>query len=327
MSFQKILVTGGAGYIGSHICKLLAARGDVPTTVDNLSTGHPWAVKWGDLEQCDIRDDDRLSDVFKRHKPDAVIHFAAHCYVGESVKFPEKYYNNNIGGMMTLLNVMRQHNVNYLVFSSSSATFGEPLSTPMDESHPQSPTSPYGFTKFMGERMMLDYEIAHGLRFVSLRYFNAAGADPEVEIGEAHDPETHLIPLILDAASGRRKEISIFGTDYETRDGTCIRDYIHVSDLADAHVRALDYLLTGKESQFLNLGNGNGYTVREVIDLGIQVTGQAISITEGRRRAGDPSKLISDSTRAKKVLGWQPKHTNLQTIIEDAWRWHRKYFN
>lgn len=327
MSSKRVLVTGGAGYIGSHTCKQIAEGGYDPISVDNLSTGHTWAVKWGDLEKCDIRDTDRLSEIFSRYSPAAVMHFAAHCYVGESVKNPEKYYSNNVGGTMSLLEVMRKHDVKTLIFSSSSVTYGDVHSTSIEELHPQNPINPYGVTKYLGERMIFDYGIAHNLRFISLRYFNAAGADADAEIGEAHNPETHLIPLILDCAAGKRNEISIFGTDYNTRDGTCIRDYIHVSDIADAHLRALDYLLSGKESHFLNLGNGNGYSVREVIDCSIKVTGHDINVAEGPRRAGDPPQLVSDTRKAKKILGWYPKREKLETIIEDAWRWHQKYSN
>ena len=327
MSSKRVLVTGGAGYIGSHTCKQIAEGGYDPISVDNLSTGHTWAVKWGDLEKCDIRDTDRLSEIFSRYNPEAVMHFAAHCYVGESVKNPEKYYSNNVGGTMSLLEVMRKHDVKTLIFSSSSVTYGDVHSTSIEELHPQNPINPYGVTKYLGERMIFDYGIAHNLRFISLRYFNAAGADADAEIGEAHNPETHLIPLTLDCAAGKRNEISIFGTDYNTRDGTCIRDYIHVSDIAAAHLRALDYLLSGKESHFLNLGNGNGYSVREVIDCSIKVTGHDINVAEGPRRAGDPPQLISDTRKAKKILGWYPKREKLETIIEDAWRWHQKYSN
>ena len=326
-STKRVLVTGGAGYIGSHACKQIAAKGHVPISVDNLSTGFNWAVKWGDLERCDIRDTERLSDIFSRHNPDAVMHFAAHCYVNESVKNPEKYYNNNVIGTLSLLEVMRQHDVKTLIFSSSSVTYGEASSKPIKEAHTQNPINPYGVTKYLGERMISDYGVAHNLRFVCLRYFNAAGADADAEIGEAHNPETHLIPLILDCAAGRRGEVSIFGTDYQTPDGTCIRDYIHVSDIADAHLLAMDHLFSGEESLFLNLGNGNGYSVREVIDCSKKVTGHDINVSEGPRRAGDPSQLVSDSRKAKKLLGWHPKRYRLETIIEDAWRWHQKYFS
>ena len=322
---SSVLVTGGAGYIGSHACKLLAEEGFTPIVVDNLSTGFSWASKWGVLEECDIRDREKLSDIFARHKPDAVMHFAAHAYVGESVEQPDKYYSNNVGGMMTLLEVMRQHQVDVLVFSSSCVTYGEPQEIPIDENHPQKPVNPYGVTKYLAERMMADYGTAYGLRFVALRYFNAAGADPEAKIGESHNPETHLIPLVLDAASGRRESISIFGTDYETRDGTCVRDYIHVSDLAGAHLLALEHLLAGRESQFLNLGNGNGFSVREVISVCEEVTGMTVDVKEASRRAGDPPELISDSRLARKVLGWHPKRADLRVQIEDAWRWHQKF--
>lgn len=323
---HTVLVTGGAGYIGSHACKLLAANGQNPVVVDNLSTGHEWAVKWGDFENCDIRDEEKLSEIFTRYKPDAVMHFAAHISVGESVEDPQLYYSNNVGGLMTLLNVMRRQNVKALVFSSSCVIYGDPQYMPLDEIHSQNPVNPYGVTKYLAERMIADYYTAYGMGYVCLRYFNAAGADPDSDIGEAHEPETHLIPLVLDAAAGRRDGIAIFGTDYETPDGTCVRDYIHIADLAEAHLLALKHLMAGKESQYFNLGNGNGYSVREVIELCKDVTGLPIKVTEGPRRAGDPLFLVSDSTRAEKILGWKPKRGDLRTQIEDAWRWHQKYF-
>ena len=326
-----ILVTGGAGYIGSHACKMLANSGFTPVVVDNLSTGFDWAVQWGELEECDVRDGEQLSQIFKRHQPAAVMHFAAKSYVGESVEKPDLYYNNNVIGTMTLLDTMRQHGIPLLVFSSTCATYGSPKTNPIDENHPQKPINPYGMSKFIAEQMMADYSRAFGpdynLRFAALRYFNAAGGDPDVEIGEAHDPETHLIPLVLDAAAGRRDNIRIFGTDYDTRDGTCIRDYIHVTDLAEAHVLALKYLLQGGDCQFLNLGNNQGFSVREIIETAEKVIGRPIEIEETERRAGDPAELVSGSTLAKEILGWQPVRADIAIQIEDAWRWHMKYFH
>jgi len=324
---KTILVTGGAGYIGSHACKALARYGYNPVAVDNLSTGHAWSVKWGDLEECDLRDREKIATIFERHKPVAVMHFAAHSYVGESVENPGKYYNNNVIGTLTLLEVMREQGIDMLVFSSTCATYGDPVSIPMNEAHPQEPVNPYGFGKLAAERMMVDYGKAYGLKFVSLRYFNAAGADPEAEIGEAHQPETHIIPLVLDVAAGKRQNISIFGTDYDTPDGTCIRDYIHVTDLADAHIRALDYLLDGRDSRSVNLGNGEGFSVREVIEAARTITGHSIPAVETDRRPGDPARLVSDSKLASDLLGWQPKRAGIEIQIEDAWRWHQKLLN
>jgi len=323
---QNILVTGGAGYIGSHACKMLAHAGFEPVVVDNLSTGFSWAVQWGELEECDIRDGDKLRQIFEQYKPVAVMHFAAKAYVGESVEKPDIYYHNNIVGTLSLLDVMRQQDVQKLVFSSTCATYGTPESMPINESQLQAPINPYGVSKLTAERMMTDYGLAFGLRFVALRYFNAAGADPEGEIGEAHDPEHHLIPIVLDAAADRRDQIQVFGTDYDTPDGTCIRDYIHVTDLAEAHVLALNYLLDGEDSQFLNLGNNQGFSVREVIEAAERITGREIKVVESVRRQGDPAQLISDSTLAQKTLGWRPQRSGIDIQIEDAWRWHAKYF-
>lgn len=321
-----ILVTGGAGYIGSHVCKRLAERGYTPVAADNLSTGFRWAVQWGELEECDIRDADKLNQIFDKYKPAAVMHFAAKSYVGESIEKPDLYYNNNVVGTMTLLDTMRQNNVGKLVFSSTCATYGIPECARIDESHPQNPINPYGMSKLTAERMISDYGRAYGLNFIALRYFNAAGSDPACEIGEAHDPETHLIPLVLDAASGRRDKIHIFGTDYNTPDGTCIRDYIHVSDIAEAHVLALSYLQDDGASQCLNLGNNSGFSVREVIDAARKVTGKLIEVEEAKRRHGDPAQLVSNSNLAEKILGWYPSRSSIDIQIEDAWRWHMKFF-
>jgi len=318
-----VLVTGGAGYIGSHACKALARAGYTPVAYDNLVYGHPWAVRWGPLEEGDIADRKRLDAVLEQYRPSAVMHFAAYAYVGESVTDPGKYYRNNVAGTLTLLEAMRDHGVSRLIFSSTCATYGVPLEIPITEAHPQAPINPYGATKWMIERMLADFDTAHGLRSIALRYFNAAGADPDAETGEAHDPETHLIPLVLDAALGRRPEVTVFGDDYDTPDGTCIRDYIHVTDLADAHVLALRALEAGAPSTAYNLGNGQGFSVREVIDRARQVTGRNIPVVIGPRRPGDPPRLVGDATRAMQDLGWQPRYADLDRILETAWAWHQ----
>ena len=317
-----ILVTGGAGYIGSHTNKELHKRGYQTVVYDNLVYGHKESIKWGTLEIGDLSDKERLESVFKNYPIEAVIHFAAYAYVGESVTEPAKYYNNNVCNTINLLDIMRKYNVNYIIFSSTCATYGIPEKMPITEDMPQNPVNPYGATKKMVERILEDYYKAYGLHYCCLRYFNAAGADPDGEIGESHTPETHLIPLILDAASGKRESISIFGTDYPTEDGTCIRDYIHVTDLADAHIRALEYLKQGGESTCFNLGNGNGDSVRHVIEVVKQVTGKEFKVKEEKRRAGDPPVLIGSAEKAEKVLGWKPKYAEIETIVEHAWKWH-----
>ena len=317
----SILVTGGAGYIGSHACKALAQAGYTPITYDNLVYGHPWAVRWGPFEEGDILDRGRLDEVMRRHRPQAVMHFAAYAYVGESVENPGKYYRNNVAGTLTLLEAMRDQGIRRMVFSSTCATYGVPEQIPIPEHHPQHPINPYGASKHMIERMLRDFDAAHGLRSSSLRYFNAAGADPDGETGEDHDPETHLIPLVLEAAAGRRPHVAIFGNDYDTPDGTCIRDYIHVTDLADAHVLALRRLESGAESRAYNLGNGMGFSVREVIETARMVTGRDFPVVLGARRAGDPPRLVGDASRAKIELGWNPAHVGLPIIVETAWRW------
>lgn len=320
----KILVTGGAGYIGAHTCKALAAAGYMPVTYDNLVYGHERAVRWGPLERGDIQDRTRLDAVIEQYAPRAVIHFAAYAYVGESVTDPGKYYRNNVAGTLTLLEAMREHAVANIVFSSTCATYGIPATVPISEATPQHPINPYGASKLMVERMLADFGIAHDLGWIALRYFNAAGADPDTEIGEAHDPETHLIPLALDAAAGRRPALTIFGHDYDTPDGTCVRDYIHVADLAQAHVLALKALEAGVRSQPMNLGNGAGFTVREVIASVERVTGLNVPYEFGNRRAGDPPSLISDATVARTALGWNPQLADLDTIIATAWAWHQR---
>ncbi|MFC1843570.1 UDP-glucose 4-epimerase GalE [Thermodesulfobacteriota bacterium] len=315
-----ILVTGGAGYIGSHTCKALKLAGYTPVAYDNLVYGHEWAVKWGPLEIGDIADKTRLDEVILKYQPNAVIHFAAFAYVGESVEHPGKYYRNNVAGTLTLLEAMRDQCIEKIVFSSSCATYGIPNKIPIPESHAQQPINPYGHSKLMVEQMLQDFETAHDIRWVSLRYFNAAGADPDGETGEIHDPETHLIPLVLDAASGERPYITVCGNDYETGDGTCIRDYIHVTDLAQAHVLALNLLENESPSTAYNLGNGLGFSVRQVIDTAKQVTGNNIPEKIGARRDGDPPVLVGNSAKAIKELGWEPQFTSLEKIIETAWR-------
>jgi UDP-arabinose 4-epimerase len=319
-----VLVTGGAGYIGSHTCKLLAREGYLPVAFDNLSSGHAWAAKWGPLEKGDILDRPALDRVIAAYRPRACLHFAAFAYVGESVSDPGKYYRNNVAGSLTLLEALRDHGIDQFVLSSTCATYGVPDRMPIDEASPQAPINPYGASKLMVERMLADFHAAHGLRSVALRYFNAAGADPDVEIGEDHDPETHLVPLVLDAACGDREAVTVFGTDYETPDGTCVRDYIHVTDLANAHVLALKALEQGLAQRAFNLGNGLGYSVREVIASVERVTGLQVPVRLGGRRPGDPARLISNSTRAAGELQWRPQLPKLDDIIATAWEWHKR---
>jgi UDP-arabinose 4-epimerase len=321
---KTVLVTGGAGYIGSHTCKVLALEGYEPITFDNLSSGHTWAAKWGPLERGDILDRTALDRTIEKYHPDACFHFAAFAYVGESASDPGKYYRNNVAGSLTLLEALRDHGVNQFVLSSTCATYGITEKVPIDETLPQAPINPYGASKLMVERMLADFQAAHRLRSVALRYFNAAGADPDVEIGEDHDPETHLVPLVLDAACGDREAITIFGTDYETPDGTCIRDYVHVTDLAKAHVLALKALELGLTHRVFNLGNGHGYSVREVIESVERVTGLPVPVRFGERRPGDPARLISNSMRAANELQWRPHITSLDDIVSTAWEWHKR---
>jgi UDP-glucose 4-epimerase len=320
----KVLVVGGAGYIGSHMVKRLGQLGCTVTTLDNLSAGHRDAVLGGELVQGDIADRPLLDALFARGQFDAVMHFASFIQVGESVKEPAKYYDNNVTNTLTLLDAMRAAGVQRFIFSSTAATFGEPQYVPIDEAHPQQPINPYGRTKLMVEQVLRDYEVAYGLQSVVLRYFNAAGADPEGQLGERHEPETHLIPLVLQAASGRRPHINVFGRDYDTPDGTCIRDYIHIQDLCEAHWLAIQSLLAGKGSQAYNLGNGSGFSVQEVIDTARAITGRAIPVVDGPRRAGDPARLVADATQARVRLGWQPKYADLATIVRHAWQWEQK---
>ena len=317
----RVLVTGGAGYIGSQTCKALALAGHQPIALDNLVHGHPWAVRWGPLEVGDIADRAFLDAVIERHRPEAVIHFAAYAYVGESIQEPGRYYRNNVAGTLSLLEALRDHGVRHIIFSSTCATYGIPDRTPITEEHPQRPINPYGASKLMVERMLADFETAHDLRWIALRYFNAAGADPDGEIGEAHDPETHLIPLAMQAARGTGPVLKVFGNDYPTPDGSCIRDYIHVSDLADAHLKSLDYLRHGGASGAFNLGTGQGASVFEVLERIRQVTGRLVPIELAERRPGDPPTLFADADKARRMLGWTPRYPDLSETIEHAWRW------
>lgn len=319
---MAVLVCGGAGYIGSHINKQLHKAGYETVVFDNLVYGHREAVKWGDFVQGDLKHREAIERVFECYPIKAVFHLAAYAYVGESVTEPEKYYYNNVVNTLNLLNAMRRYGCNKIIFSSTCATYGEPQSVPIREDMPQNPINPYGATKLMVERILRDYHTAYRLKFAVLRYFNAAGADPEGEIGESHDPETHLIPLVLDAASGRRKEIKVFGTDYETEDGSCVRDYIHVYDLATAHLLALHYLEQGKESDFFNLGNEQGTSVLQVIGSVRRVTGREFKVTLTGRRPGDPARLVGSSRKAREILGWKPVYGDIDKIVEDAWKWH-----
>ena len=318
-----VLVTGGAGYVGSHACKALAENGFLPVTIDNLVYGHEWAVKWGPLIKGDINDRKLLDQVFTTYAPLAVLHFAAFAYVGESVVSPDRYYRNNVVGTITLLDAISAHGCRNLVFSSTCATYGIPRTVPIREEDEQKPINPYGWSKLMIEQIIRDYERAYGIRHATLRYFNAAGADPEGELGEDHDPETHLIPLVIDAAFGRRPYIEIYGVDYPTADGTAIRDYIHVTDLAAVHVLALQHLLKGKESLSLNVGTGRGYSVREVIEAVESSSTLKVPVRESARRAGDPPVLVAEPSLAFNVLGWQPQFTDIRGTVESALHWHR----
>lgn len=317
----NILVTGGAGYIGSHTCKALASTGFTPVTFDNLSSGNARAVKWGPLAKGDILDRGRLEEVFKQYRPSAVMHFAAYADVGESIAEPLKYYRNNVAGTLNLLEVMRDLGVDRIVFSSSCATYGIPQTIPIREQHPQNPINPYGFSKLIVERMLTDLGVSHGFRSISLRYFNAAGAHPNGEIGEERNSEGHLIPLVLQTAMGSRPRVTIFGTDYDTPDGTCFRDYVHVTDLAEAHVLALKILQGNSDSANYNLGTGNGFSVRDVVQTASVVTGRSIPVREGSRRPGDPPRLVADATKANRELGWKPQYCDLNQIIQTAWDW------
>jgi UDP-glucose 4-epimerase len=321
---MRVLVTGGAGYVGSHSAKLLAASGHDVTVVDNLAEGHRAAVGKLPLVVADLLDRERITALIQEHRIEAVMHFAAFAYVGVSVTEPAKYYHNNIVGTLALLDAMRACGINRIVFSSTCATYGNPQHVPITEDHPQNPISPYGFTKLAIEHALADYSRAYNLGYAALRYFNASGAAADGTIGEDHDPETHLIPLVLQVALGQRPYAEIFGIDYPTPDGTCVRDYIHVDDLATAHLAALEKLKPGDELK-LNLGTGQGASVKQVIDRCREVTGHPIPTREGPRRPGDPPELVADPSAAKRELGWEARHKNVRTIIESAWRWHSKH--
>ena len=320
---MNVLVTGGAGYIGSHCCKALSQRGFNPITIDNLVYGHKHFVKWGEFFKGNVGNAAHLKKCFSRYKIEALMHFAAYAYVGESVENPLKYYENNVRNTLELLRTALENDVKYIVFSSTCATYGEPQRIPIDEGHPLSPINPYGRTKRMIEEILTDYQAAFGLNYMSLRYFNAAGADPDAEVGEDHHPETHLIPLVLDVAAGKRPAIKVFGTDYQTPDGTCIRDYIHVTDLAQAHLLALERLLDGAGSDVYNLGNGQGFSVLEVIERAKKIAGKTIAAEIADRRPGDPPVLIASNEKAVKELGWKPQYADLDDIIGTAWKWHQ----
>lgn len=319
---MKVLVTGGAGYIGSHTCKALAAQGHEVIVYDNLSTGHRNLVRWGAFEYGDIRDAARLSAVIRQHSPDGCIHFASSIAVGESVVDPGKYYDNNVIGSLRIMECLRDSGCKTLVVSSTAAVYGLPESIPIREDVRLNPINPYGRTKLVMEWMLQDFATAHDLRWASLRYFNAAGGDPEGQTGERHDPETHLIPNVLRAIDGDIPALRLFGDDYDTPDGTCIRDYIHVCDLAAAHVLALEYLWAGKPSIAMNLGTGAGISVREILDAAHNVTGRPVPHSVEGRRAGDPARLVADSALAQKMLGWTMQHSDIQTILATAWQWH-----
>ncbi|MFK5854534.1 MAG: UDP-glucose 4-epimerase GalE [Bacteroidota bacterium] len=322
---MKILVVGGAGYIGSHMVKMLSKAGHYVTTLDNLSNGYQDAVKYGEFVEGDIADAVLLDKLFSENTFDGVMHFASYIQVGESVEKPSMYYRNNVSNTQVLLDVMVEHGVKCFIFSSTAATFGEPDYTPIDEAHSQKPINPYGHSKLMVEQILRDFDHAYGLKSVSLRYFNAAGADPEGELGERHIPETHLIPLVLQAASGRRDNITVFGTDYDTPDGTCIRDYIHINDLCSAHLLGLEHLVAGGETKTYNMGNGQGYSIKELIDVAKDVTGSNFKVVLGERRDGDPARLVADSSLLQKELGWKPEFAGLDIILRHAWEWEKKH--
>ncbi len=320
---SHVLVTGGAGYIGSHACKALRATGYTPVTYDNLSTGWADAVKYGPFEEGDLNDRGRLNEVFSQYLPDAVMHFAAYSQVGEAMQDPGKYWHNNVSGSLKLIEAAVDNGCMNFVFSSTCATYGDQDNVVLDEDSAQQPINAYGASKRAIEDILVNFSESHGLEHVIFRYFNVAGADPEGEIGEFHRPETHLIPLMLDAIDGRRAALTVFGTDYPTPDGTCIRDYVHVMDLVEAHILGLKWLEDSKGSRVFNLGTGKGYSVKEVIDHSRIVTNRAVPFIEGPRRPGDCTKLVSGSTRAEQELGWVPKRSTLEAMIADAWKWHQ----
>ena len=321
LSRSRVLVTGGAGFIGAHACKTLAEAGALPVAYDNLSTGHADAVRWGPLVRGDVRDRGALASALKQFRIDTIMHFAASAYVGESVTNPALYFENNVGGMMALLGAARETGIRQIVFSSSCATYGVPAVLPIYEGTPQAPINPYGRTKLICEQMLRDYGAAYGIRHVALRYFNAAGADPAGQLGERHDPETHLLPLAMRAAAGGQP-LNVFGNDYDTPDGTCIRDYVHVSDLARAHLLALRYLERGQDSLAVNLGSGRGHSVMEVCDAIARVTGHAVPMRFSSRRAGDPPVLTADPALAARVLGFRTERSEIDMIIQDSMAWH-----
>ncbi len=323
MKQSTFLVIGGAGYIGSHLVKALIEKQHQVVIVDNLSAGRASAVLGGELIIHDFDDREFLDELFSKTRFDGVFHFASQIVVSESVKDPGKYYRANTAATLTLLEAMRDHKVGPLVFSSTAAVYGEPLYTPINEQHPTNPLNPYGRSKLMVEHMLADFDSAYGQKYIALRYFNAAGADPQARIGENHDPETHLIPLALQAITGKRPPLQLFGQDYDTPDGTCIRDYIHVDDLASAHILAIEFLINGGNSGVFNLGSNHGYSVNEVIETAAKVTGQQVPFTYAARRPGDPATLVADASLAKKVLGWQPQYSDLTQIIAHAWTWEQ----
>lgn len=327
MEMENILVVGGAGYIGSYMCKYLSAKKYCPIVLDNLSCGRQQAVKWGPFFEGNLDDNNLLEHIFSEYHISAVMHFAAFASVSESVTDPGKYYRNNVAATVVLLEAMIRHKINNFIFSSTCATYGMPNEIPITEEAVQSPINPYGRSKLMVEEILNDFRGAYGLESVCLRYFNAAGADPDTEVGEDHKPETHLIPLVFQTALGQREKIEIFGNDYPTRDGTCIRDYIHIVDLAQAHLLALEKLFNDKIGGNYNLGNGEGYSVKEVIELAREITGRSIPEVISERRAGDPAILVGSSEKAKDILGWKPKYTDLLTILETAWKWHKRFPN
>lgn len=317
---MKFLVVGGAGYIGSHMVRHLLDAGHAVVVADRVANPlHDPSI------ELDIADGQGLDALFAAQRFDAVFHFAAYIQVGESVSEPARYYQNNVAATLTLLQAMLRADVRRLVFSSSAAVYGEPLCDPIDETHPKAPINPYGRSKWMVEQVLEDFDRAYGLKSVCLRYFNAAGADPGGQLGECHEPETHLLPLILQAASGRRADVTVYGRDYDTPDGTCIRDYVHVADLASAHALALDYLMAGGASTAFNLGNGQGFSVQEVIDVARQVTGRTIVCRDAPRRAGDPPRLVADASKARSLLGWRPEFAALEQILSHAWNWESKH--
>ena len=324
---NRILLTGGAGYIGSHTAKCLSQAGFEPVTIDDLSSGHTWAVKWGPFIKGDIGDQNLIREVVAEYRIQAVLHFAAYTYVGESITDPRKYFRNNVARTLHMLDTLMDCSVKHIIFSSSCATYGDPERVPIAESHPQRPVNPYGESKLMVERILHWYDSAYGIKAACLRYFNAAGADPEGELGETHAPETHLIPLVIHAALGSIDSVSVFGTDYETPDGTAIRDYTHVCDLADAHVLALRYLLNGGSSVHLNLGTGCGHSVLEVIQAVEEISGRRVPVRRSDRRLGDPPVLVADAAKVGEVLNWRVRFADLREIVRTAWNWHSRSVN